>query len=276
MPDTDHLPRAFSPPPRGEGQGGGSLPTVPLNIAHRGASRIAPENTLAAFEKALEIGADGIELDVRLCADGVPVVIHDATVDATTNGTGRVDAMKLAQLKRLDTGSSFDPAFAGERIPTLAEVLEALGHKLLLNIELKGRGLTNRGLERAVVDLIEQHALEEHVLLSSFSPLALRRVQQIAPRIPTGLIHTRPAWPCFAWLPSLRLASLIIPRPNAALHPRHTLLDERYVGRARARNVRIHVWTVDQPTEMRRLITLGVDGIITNVPDVLRHVLDNA
>jgi glycerophosphoryl diester phosphodiesterase len=244
-------------------------PATPLNIAHRGASRIAPQNTLAAFEKALELGADGIEFDVRRSADGVPVVIHDSTVDATTDGTGRVDAMELAQLKRLDAGSSFDSAFAGERIPTLAEVLKTLGGKLFLNIELKVTGVFDRGLEQAVVDLVEEHALEEYVLVASFNPFALRRMQQIAPRIPTGLVYAHPAWP------SLRLASLMMPRPNAALHPGYPLVDEQHVSWARARNARIHVWTVDNPAEMRRLIALDVDGIITNAPDLLGEVLES-
>jgi len=241
-----------------------------LNIAHRGASKLAPQNTMAAFEKALEIGADGIEFDVRLSADGVPVVIHDATLDATTDGSGRVDAMRLAQLKQLDAGSSFDPAFAGERIPTLAEVLETLGGKLFLNIELKGLEPFDRGLERAVVALVEQYAMEEHVLLSSFNPLAVRRVQRFAPRIPTGLIYQRRA-PL-----ARRLAHVIMPRFPEALHPHHAVVDEQHIRRARAHNARMNVWTVDDPTEMRRLIALGVDGIITNVPDVLRQVLEAA
>lgn len=239
-----------------------------LNIAHRGASRIAPQNTLVAFQKALEMGADGIELDVQLCADGVPVVIHDATVDATTDGRGRVAEMTLTQLKELDAGAWFAPTFAGERIPTLAEVLDAFGKKLWLNIELKTLCLSDCGLERAVVDLIAQHMLEENVLLSSFNPFALRRVQQIGPRIPTGFVYATPKWP------SLCLARLILLRPNAALHPCHTIVDEEHVGWVRARGSRIHVWTVDDPVEMQQLITWGVDGIVTNTPSMLQQVLE--
>src|SRR5512136_697214 len=106
-----------------------------LNIAHRGASAAAPQNTLAAFRKAVELGADGVELDVQLSADGAVVVIHDFTVDKTTDGTGRVAAKTLAELKALDAGSRFSPQFAGERIPTLAEVFEAIDGKLLVNVE---------------------------------------------------------------------------------------------------------------------------------------------
>src|SRR5512136_1224893 len=107
----------------------------PLNIGHRGASAAAPQNTLAAFRKAMELGADGVELDVQLSADGAVVVIHDFTVDKATDGTGRVAAKTLAELKALDAGSRFSPQFAGERIPTLAEVFEAIDGKLLVNVE---------------------------------------------------------------------------------------------------------------------------------------------
>jgi len=160
-----------------------------LNIAHRGASLAAPPNTLAAFEKAIELGADGVELDVHLSADGVPVVIHDFTVDAITDGSGRVAELTLTQLKQLDAGSSFDPAFGGERVPTLEEVLKHIGNRVLLNIELKTTSLCDKGLEQAVITLVEHHGLIERVLLSSFNPFALRRAKRIAPHIPAGLLH---------------------------------------------------------------------------------------
>jgi glycerophosphoryl diester phosphodiesterase len=239
-----------------------------LNIAHRGASGAAPANTLAAFEKALALGADGIELDVRLCADGVPVVIHDATVDATTDGSGRVRTMTLAQLKALDAGSGFDPSFAGERIPTLMEVLEAVGEQLLVNIELKSGAWGDGGLAQAVAEAVEGCGLGERVLLSSFSPLALRRVQRIAPQLATALLYTR------STRASPGLGRLISRRPYAAVHPEHTMVDEGTVRWARERNYRVHAWTVDEAAEMRRLIGCGVDGIITNAPDALQGVLE--
>ena len=127
---------------------------------------------MAAFARAVELGAHGIELDVHLSADGVPVVIHDFTVDATTDGSGPVSSMPLAQLKELDAGSSFAPAFAGEPIPTLAEVLETFGHRLFLNIELKTTSPGDNGLERAVIAQVREHGLDrnDRVLLSSFNP----------------------------------------------------------------------------------------------------------
>ena len=239
-----------------------------LNIAHRGASAAAPPNTLAAFEKAVELGADGIEFDVHLSADGVPVIIHNFTVDGTTDGSGRVADMTLAQLKQLDAGFHFDPAFAGERIPTLEEVLETVGSRLLLNIELKTTSLRDNGLESVVIAQVEQHDLDESVLFSSFNPLSLRRTKRIASHIPVGLLYA-PDLP----LP-LRRAWLAPMVPHEARHPEHTMVDAHYMTWARRRGYRVNTWTVDNPDEMRRLIGLGVDGIITNVPDVLRTVLE--
>ena len=238
-----------------------------LNIAHRGASAAAPANTLAAFEKAIELGADGIELDVHLSVDGVSVVIHDATVDATTNGSGRVAEMTLAQLKQLDAGSWFAPTFAGERIPTLEEVLEAVGNQLLLNIELKSTTWGNE-LEQAVVAQVERHGLDERVLFSSFNPLSLWWIKKIAPHIPVGLLYV-PGLPLFLY--QVLLTALV---PHEACHPGHTTVDAGYVAWARRNGYQVNVWTVDDPDEMRRLVDLGVDGIITNVPDVLHSVLE--
>ena len=240
-----------------------------LDIAHRGASAVAPPNTLAAFRKAVELGADGVEFDVHLSADSVPIVIHDFRVDDTTDGSGRVADLTLAQLKQLDAGFTFDPSFAGERIPTLGEVLEAVGSQLLLNIELKTTSLRDNGLEQEVIGLVEQHGLDDRVLLSSFNPFSLRRAKRIAPQLSVGLLYA-PDLP----LP-LRRAWLAFLALHEARHPEHTMVDAQYMAWARRRGYRVNVWTVNDPGEMRRLIRLGVDGIITDVPDVLRSVLES-
>lgn len=242
----------------------------PLNLAHRGASAYAPANTLAAFRLAEELGADGVELDVHLSADGAIVVIHDFTVDRTTDGSGRVRDMTLGELKRLDAGAWFDARFAGQRIPTLDEVVEALGGGMWLNIELKTFSPRDQGLERAVVKLVQRRGIRRRVILSSFSPLALWRVRRLDPSLATGLLYdaTLP-------LPLWRLWLRPLGRP-AALHPHHRLVDARYIAWARAGGYRVHTWTVDDPAEMRRLIRLGVDGIITNRPDVLRETIGGA
>ena len=242
----------------------------PLNIAHRGASGHAPANTLTAFALAADMGADGIELDVHLSRDGEVVVIHDATVDATTDGRGRVGEMSLVELRRLDAGSWFGARFAGERIPLLSEVFETVGHRLLVNVEIKvAPGHHPMAQEAEVVRLIEDCGMLERVIVSSFSPRSLWRVRALAPHIPLGLLHSKPE-PAF--LPALlRVLGL----DYAALHPRYSQVDARYVARARRWGKRVHAWTVDEAGSMARLRALGVDGIITNYPDVLRDVLSS-
>jgi glycerophosphoryl diester phosphodiesterase len=240
----------------------------PLVIGHRGASAAAPQNTLAAFCRAMELGADGVELDVQLSADGVPVVIHDLTVDKTTDGTGPVRSKTLAELKALDAGSTFSPQFASERIPTLSEALAALEGKLLINVELKDFNPRGSGLEAPVVEVVRKHAMEKRVLFSSFNPFALRAVKRLAPEIPAGLlyapdlaIYLRRAW----------LAPLV---PHEARHPHFSMVTESPVKWCHGHGLRVNTWTVDDPAEMRRLIALGVDGIISNKVDVLRQVVE--
>jgi glycerophosphoryl diester phosphodiesterase len=235
----------------------------PLIIAHRGASAVAPQNTLAAFRRALELGADGVELDVHLAADGVPVVMHNFDVDETTDGTGRVTDKTLAELKELDAGSKFAPEFAGERIPTLAEVFEALEGKLLINVELKDVSPAGVGLEEPVVQVVRQCGMEKNVLFSSFNPFTLRRIRPFARGVPSGLLaaHDLPTYLRRAWFAPFT--------PHEARHPDAEMTDARLVRWCHRRRLRVNVWTVDAPDEMRRLIALGVDGIITNKPDVL-------
>ncbi|MBC7264642.1 MAG: glycerophosphodiester phosphodiesterase [Chloroflexi bacterium] len=239
----------------------------PLIFGHRGAPEMAPENTLAAFEAARQMGADGVELDTLLTADGVPVVCHNLTVDKTTNGAGRIRDLTVKQIKTLDAGSWFHSSFTGERIPTLQEVLEWAGDDMLLNIELKSLSLRDEGLERAVLHLMYQYELTERVIISSFNPFAIRRVKMLDPGIQTGLLYA-PALP----MPLRRAWLRPLAHPNA-LHPHHTMVSPDYLQWARNRGYRVNTWTVNEPAEMRRLTRLGVDIIITNQPDVLHKVL---
>jgi len=244
-------------------------PSRPLIFAHRGASAIAPENTLAAFRRAAELGADGVELDAQLSGDGEVVVCHDFRVDKTTSASGRVDAYTAGQLRELDAGSWFAPAFAGEYIPTLREVLAELGDVLLWNIELKSDSRKDRGLERKVASLVREFKLEERVILSSFNPICLWRLHRTAPHLPLGLLYyaeqslpLRRAWT--RYLVSFR-----------AMHPYYTMVDARYMAWAGRHGYDVNVWTVDDPQEGRRLAGLGVRTIITNVPDVMRYALEH-
>ncbi|HSR34837.1 MAG TPA: glycerophosphodiester phosphodiesterase [Anaerolineae bacterium] len=239
----------------------------PLNFAHRGASHKAPENTLAAFLLAVELGADGIELDVQLSRDGEAVVIHDLNLETTTDGHGLVRNSTLAELKKLNAGSWYDPAFSDQRIPTLQEVIDAAGHHLLLNIELKTSSLRDDGLAATVVRIIEENHLQDRVVVSSFNPLAVRRVKRLNPSIPVGLLYA-PDMPFFLRRPWSR--HLLQPE---ALHPHLSIIDEKYMRWAREHGYRVHTWTVDEPDEMGQLMRLGVDLIITNRSDLLNQML---
>lgn len=240
-----------------------------LNIAHRGASAEAPANTLTAFDRAATLGADGVELDVHLSADGVPVVIHDFAVDATTDGTGQVADLPLAALKELDAGSWFSPTFSGERIPTLDEVFEAVGRRLLIDVELKVRGHPGRALAEAVARDVAHHGLAERVLVSSFDPRALRQMRRFAPQLPLGFL-TSPLPD--AWLARLRMG-LMRDLQTEAVHPYWRVVRESTVRRIHNRGQRIVVWTVDDGDRMEQLTAWGVDAIVTNRPDRLHEVL---
>ncbi|HEX6386159.1 MAG TPA: glycerophosphodiester phosphodiesterase family protein [Anaerolineae bacterium] len=232
-----------------------SAPT-PLILAHRGASADAPENTLTAFALAREQGADGVELDVHLSADGWPVVIHDERVERTTSGTGRVSRLTVAELQALDAG-------AGQAIPTLDEVFEMLGPGFLYNVEIKAEGWRSKGIEAAVADRIEAYHLENQTVVSSFSPLVVRRARRHLTRTTlVALIHDRPLSRFHTWLARAE-----------ADHPHYSLVDTAYMERVRKQGYRVHVWTVDDPAEARRLAGLGVHAIVTNKPEFIRESL---
>jgi len=247
----------------------------PFILAHRGASAYAPENTLAAFRLAREMGADGIELDVQLSKDKVPVVIHDDLVDRTTDGQGRVSDLKIADIARLDAGAKTED-YRGEQIPTLAQVFEALSEWLkpvgrerpcIINVELKTDRLTTDGLEREVANVIARYAVQDRVLISSFNPLSLHRFKTFNPRCTRGLLfdNTMPFYLRKTWL-----RFWAAPR---AMHPEHTMVDARYVAWAKRKRLAVNTWTVDDPGEAKVFAQLGVTAIITNKPDVLRGAL---
>ena len=171
-------------------------PRTPLIFGHRGASAYAPENTLAAFRLALGQGADGVELDVILSADGVPMVIHDDTLDRTTTGLGSVSRLTLAELKQLDAGypARFGTQFPTERIPTLAEVFAACGDQTVFNIELKHDRSPGLQLAARVVELIHASGRQERVLVSSFQFSSLGRVKALDPNLPVGLLYMAPVF----------------------------------------------------------------------------------
>jgi glycerophosphoryl diester phosphodiesterase len=250
--------------------------TLPLILAHRGASAYAPENTIAAFRLAHELGADGIELDVQLTRDKIPVIIHDDFVDRTTNGKGRVSDLTIAEIARLDAGTWKTEDYRGEPVPTLAQVFDALADWLrpvgrarpcLINVELKTERLLTDGLEQQVLNVIARYGLQDRILLSSFSPLSLHRARAINPQLPRGLLYDS-SMP----LP-LRKAWLRFWADPQAMHPEAAMIDAAYMQWAKRHKWQVNTWTVDDPDEARRLARLGVNAIITNKPDVIRDAL---
>ena len=240
---------------------------APLVIAHRGASYAAPENTLAAFSLAREMGADGVELDTSLTLDGIPVVIHNFTLEHTTDGTGRVTSLDLSEIKALDAGNHFSPKFKGEQIPTLDEVFETVGPQMVVNVELKSASVRSNGLEPAVASVIQRHNAAQRVIVSSFNPFALRRFRTAAPDIPLGYLTSseEPRYLRNGWL----LARFRV----EAQHPEDSMVDSGYMARSKRLGQRVNVWTVDNPIRMRQLQLLGVDALITNRPDVALQTL---
>ena len=239
----------------------------PQIFAHRGARRVAPENTLPAFAAALEMGADGIELDVHLSADGQLVVIHDFSVEKTTDGRGQVAQMSAAELRSLDAGSHFSAAFAGTRIPTLVEVLDLVGDRCRINIEIKSNDPYARDASDAVAALISARSLYGQVIVSSFNPVTLIKLRHLDETIALGMLYDRDL-PVF-----LRRTWAGPPITPKAQHPHHGLVDAAYMEWARAIGSQVNTWTVNEPEEARRLAALGVDTLITDVPDVLLAAL---
>lgn len=228
-------------------------------IAHRGASGEYPENTLLAFAKGLEQGADGLELDVRATADGVPIVLHDATLDRTTDGAGPVARLSLADVRRVDAGR-------GERVPTLAEVLERFAATPLL-VEIK-----ERSAARPTLALLRRHRAERRALVGAFGFGAL------APFFGTEFARApvRAEVACF-WAASRLGLSLGGRRYGALSVPEYSgrlrVVDRRFVAAARRARVPVHVWTVDDPAHAARLRGLGVCGILTNYPERMRDLV---
>ena len=254
------------------GEAGARLIWPPLNIAHRGASREAPENTLAAFELALRQGAKAIELDVHLSSDGVPMVIHDPRLRRTTSGSGWVREHRASALRRLDAGSWFNRRFpekarqryAGAKIPLLAEALAWVRqHAMLAFVEIKRGRETYPGIEAKVLDEIERAGVRRLTTIVSFDLAALGRVRELDSRISLGLDVSR------TLLALRRVRSLA----STIVLPHWAIASRRFIRRAHRHSIRVFPWAVDQPARMKRKLADGVDGIVTNYPARLAEVL---
>jgi len=238
-----------------------------LNFAHRGYTRTAPENTLAAFHAALDLGVDGIEFDVRTCKSGEVLVFHDHKIDRLTEGRGLVKNMSFAELREFHVSGATVPA-GGHLIPTFKEVLELVSGRLFLNVEIKANGLPAKHyIERKVVDLLKRFGMLEKTIISSFNPLIVRRAGKVDSRVTTGFLVDKTF--------NVRNSELLFSKITGAgaIHLEHTMVTTSLSRKIHGRNLRLLVWTVNQPEEMLKLAKFGVDGIISDRPDLLKQVL---
>jgi glycerophosphoryl diester phosphodiesterase len=240
---------------------------IPIIFGHRGASRYAPENTLSAFQTAFDQGAPAIELDVMLSADEKLIVIHDSTIDRTTNGNGKVNELSLVSLKKLDAGSKFSDKFKDERIPTLEEALDLTEGKFLVNIELKNYHTPGDNLVEKVVNLVVARNMEDSVIFSSFLPTNIFKLRRFLPNVPSalltlgGIIGKLEISPFFRWL------------SPKFIHPEYQLIDEKFIQREHANHRKVNIWKVNEEVDLRRLIKADVDGIITDDPILALNIL---
>ena len=232
-------------------------PTALRVIAHRGASSYAPENTLAAFDLAIQMGVSDLELDVHATSDGHLVVIHDDTLDRTTNGSGPVTSHPLAALAALDAGSWFDPTFAGERVPTFADVLERYKGRAHIHTEIKGR---SAGLARRTVDLIRRLGMVKQVTITSFQKARLEETRAYAPELPTGWLVAETSDERIAEAQALGLTQLC---------PRADTVTRELVHRLHAAGFVVRAWGVSTEDLMRQVVQAGADGMTVNFPDKL-------
>jgi glycerophosphoryl diester phosphodiesterase len=254
-------------------------PGGPLVMAHRGGKGLWPENTLYAFDQAVALGVDVLEMDIQRTADGVLVVLHDDTVDRTTNGTGPVDALSLEEVKALDAGYDWTPddgrtyPYRGQgiHVPTVEEVFAAYPD-MLMNIEIKP---DEPSLAMPLCQLIRDYGMVDRVLIASFHAGAIRAFRQACPEVATTAAESE-VIPLFV-LGKVFLEGVYGPRAEAVQVPEHRVglrvLTPRFVDAAHRRGLLVHAWTINDADDMRRLLDLGLDGIITDHPERLMEVL---
>jgi len=239
----------------------------PIIFAHRGDFAHAPENTLPSFQQALQKGADGVELDAKLTADGHVIVIHDPTVDRTTDGKGRVTSLPLEAVRKLDAGKWFNEKFTGTKVPLLEEVFAIVGKDKMINIELTNYSSPRDGLVVKVCELVKRHNNCGQILFSSFFPSNLKIAAQILPEVPRGLL----AMPGLVGLWARSFGFMF--GDYQALHPHISNTSREQMQRVHRLKRRVHVWTANKPEEINRLKEWGVDGIITDDPQTAIRAL---
>ena len=232
---------------------------------HRGASAVAPENTLPAFAKAIKLEADGVELDVQLTRDGIPVVCHDFEIDHLSDGKGLLRDYTLAELRQFNFNRRF-PGLGFVTLPTLAEVFDLFRPtNLEINVEIKSGRVIYPGIEEKVLALAKDLAMGDRIWYSSFNHLSVKRIRELDPDSRCGILYD-----CVLVDPWIYASRLGV----QAIHPHHSILAyPGLVTACRAAGLAVHAWTVDQPEDLARAFGLGVDAVISNKPDLARAVM---
>lgn len=244
-------------------------------ISHRGANFFAPQNTLPAFRKSLEIGIDGFETDVHLTKDGIPVICHNYTINATSDKKGNITDYTYEELLKFDFGRYFSPVFSGTKIPTVDEFLSLVASSdvEIVNIELKSpKEKEETGIVAKTIDLVKKYNLTDKLIISSFDPKLLVQAKEYAPECKTGLLYS----------PNRKIAWTIAKAPVEyaknigadALHPHYLYVTRKYVEKARENGLLVNPWTVDTPKNIEKMLNCHVDGIITNHPDLVKHLMN--
>jgi glycerophosphoryl diester phosphodiesterase len=241
-------------------------------IAHRGASAYFPENTIPSFEGAIAMGADMVELDVQLASDKEVVVFHDENLSRCTDGRGRIADHTLAQLKKLDAGIWYDKKFQNTRIPTLAEALGVCKNKIAVNIEIKTEAVSKMffgGIEEKCLKIVEQSGMNGHVVFSSFDPRAIMHLKQIDNKVTVAVLFEKKHYD--SKLPSDIINSVGADAFNCSI----SNFKKEWLTNIKSNNIPVNIYTVNDAENMRRFLDMGISGIFTNNPDILKRVAED-
>lgn len=244
-------------------------------IAHRGGSNLAPENTMAAFQNALDLGVDMIEIDIEQTIDSVVVVIHDTKVDRTTNGKGKVDSLTYSYIKTLDAGSWFNTRFKGEKISTLEEVLEAVNGKATVLIEIKSGDERYPGIEKRTVEAIQRFNAHSWTIVQSFNKKTVERVKILDNKIITYYLLGRNFMSYYHSLQAKNKKNKTQEFLFDGIAVHYSMLNAASVDSVKQMGLGVFTWTVDEEDDMKKMIEFGVDGIITDSPDKLIGLIES-
>lgn len=244
-------------------------------ISHRGANKVAPQNTIPAFEKSIEIGCDGFETDIHLTADGYPVICHNYTIDETSDGKGEVRTKTLEELRTYDFGSYFSEEFKGTKLPTLEEFLDvsSKGDIEIMNIEIKPPLDGNLEIVAKTIDAVKEKGLFDKLLISSFSSEVLVECKRIDPNCKTGFLYA-PNKPHFYKTMLLGYVNFAKKIKADYLHPHFAAVTRSYVKKLHKNGIKVNVWTVDNPKIAVKLLKYGVDGLITDLPAMANELVE--